>query len=196
MASRRKGSGAMHAFPAAHHMLVKSLARSGRVAGGDLVDDVAMLARGYRKRPVLSEGLASEKMELVTQPASAREKLPVAGKHDQPLVKVQVQRVIGIDIVLRRGAIHPLDDRSQCLELFRSGGAREAPSDPFVEGGANFVDFVGFLDTDLAHEHAAILFQPHQARFLERAKRLTHGTPRDTEEIGYRPFVQLGAGGK
>src|SRR5216684_3969142 len=122
MASRRNGSGAVHAFPAAHHMLVKSLAGSGRVAGGDLVDDVAMLARGYRKRAALSEGLAPEKIELVDQPAIGREKLPVAGKRDQPLVKVQVQRIIGIDIVLRRGAIHAIDDRSQCLELFSGRG--------------------------------------------------------------------------
>src|ERR1700737_2338698 len=106
MASRRKGSGAMHAFPAAHHMLVKSLARSGRVAGGDLVDDVAMLARGYRKRPVLSEGLASEKIELVDQPAIRREKLPVAGKHDQPLGKARFQRVNGMHRFLRRGGRH------------------------------------------------------------------------------------------
>ena len=113
MASRRNGSGAMHAFPAAHHVLVKSLARSGRVAGGDLVDDVAMLARGYRQRAVLSEGLAPEKIELVDQPAISRKKLPVTGKRDQPLVKVQVQRVVGIDVVLRRGAIHALDDRSR-----------------------------------------------------------------------------------
>ena len=84
----------------------------------------------------------------------------------------------------------------ESLELFCGRGVREATSDPFVEGGANFVDFVGLLDTDLAYEHAAILFQPHQARFLERAKRLAHGTARDAEEIRHRGFVQLGAGGR
>src|SRR6202040_820199 len=68
MASRRgSGAAAMHAFPAAHHVLVKSLAGSGRVASGDLVDDVAMLACGYRQRAFLSEGLAPEKTELVDQ---------------------------------------------------------------------------------------------------------------------------------
>ena len=138
----------MHAFPAAHHMLVKCLAGAGSVTGGDLVHDVAMLARGYRKRPVLGEGLAPEKIELVDQPSVGREQLSVASKRDQALVKVQVQRVIGIDIVLRRGAIHALDDRSQCLELFRGRGSREASPDPFVERSANLVDFVGFLDAE------------------------------------------------
>ena len=63
-----------------------------------------------------------------------------------------------------------------------------------VERGAHFVDLVGFLEGDLAHEHAAILLGADQAGLLERTERLAHRSARDAEHLGDRFLVELGAG--
>ena len=54
----------------------------------------------------------------------------------------------------------------------------------------------GFLDGDLAHEHAAVLLQPDEPRFLQGAERFAHGASRNAEPVGDRRLVQLAAGGK
>ena len=71
-----------------------------------------------------------------------------------------------------------------------------AASDELVEDRAQLVDLVGFLDRDLAHEHAAVLLETHEAGLLERAERFAHRAARDAQELRHRDFVQLGAGGQ
>ena len=73
---------------------------------------------------------------------------------------------------------------------------RDAPADELVEHRAQLVDLVGFLDGDLADEHAAVLLEAHEPGLLERAKRLAHRAARDAEQLGDRRFVELGAGGQ
>jgi hypothetical protein len=73
---------------------------------------------------------------------------------------------------------------------------RRTPSREFVEDRAQFEDLVGFVDADLAHEHAPILFEPHETRFLERAKRLAHRAARHAEHRRHFGFAKLRPCGK
>ena len=83
---------------------------------------------------------------------------------------------------------------AQRLHVGGRGLLRHAAADELVEHGAKLVDLVGFLDRDLAHEDAAVLLEADEARLLERAKRLAHGSARNPEELGDRDLVELGAG--
>ena len=101
-------------------------------------------------------------------------------------MEFEIGRVIGVDVVARGGAVHPLDQRAQRLEVGGRDLLRDAAAGEFVEDRAELVDLVGFLDGDLPHEHAAVLFQAHEARLLQRAKRFAHGAARNAQQFGDR----------
>ena len=82
-------------------------------------------------------------------------------------------------------------------DVGRRDGLRDAATGILVEHRPQLVDLVGLREVDPSHEHAAILFEAHQPRFLERAKGLAHrarATRRAAAAIV--GLVELGAGGQ
>ena len=86
----------VHALAAGHDVVVERPAGGGGVARGDLVDDVAVLARRHRQRAALGQRLPAEQVQFVDQPAVGREQLGVAGERDQPVVEVEIQQPVGV----------------------------------------------------------------------------------------------------
>ncbi len=186
----------VHAFAARHHVVVERTAGSGRLPRGDPVDDLAMFARGYGQGAALRERRVPKKVQLVDEAPIGAEQLGIAGELDHPVVEIDVRGEVGFDIASRGGSLHPLDAGPQVAQRVRGGRLRETPADELVEHGAQLVDFVGFLDRDLAHEDAAVLFEADEAGLLERAEGFAYGPARDTEARGDRRFVELAAGRK
>ncbi len=109
-------------------------------------------------------------------------------------MEFQVRAVIGVKLIPRRRTIHALHKRAQIAHVGGAGSLRDTPAGELVERGPQLVDLVGFLDADLAHENAAILLEPDQARLLERPECLAHRAARHAEHVGNGGFVELGAG--
>ena len=192
----RRKRGAMHPLAARHDVIVERAPGRGRLARGDALDDGAMLARGDGQHAALGERCVTEEVQLVDEPAIHDEELRVARELDQPVVKLDVGREIGVDVATAGGALHPVDAIGELPHLLGGRRLREAPADEFVEHGAQLVDLVRFLDRNPAHEHAAVLLELDQSRFLQRAERLAHRAARHAEPQGDRRFVQLAAGGE
>ena len=85
--------------------------------------------------------------------------------------------------------------RAQLVDLVGVDALRGQAPDQAFEHGAHLVDLVGLVERDLAHEHAAVLFDPHQAGLVERAKGLAHRPPRYPQVGGDVDLVELGATG-
>ena len=186
--------GVVHALAACHHVVEQRAAGGGRLPFRDPGDDVAMLARRNGKRAALGQRRVAEEMQLVDEAPVHVQQLGIAGELDQPVVEIDVGGEIGVDVALGGSLFHPVDADAELAQVGGRCRLREPAADEFVQHRAQLVDFVGFLDRNPAHEHAAILLQPHEARFLERAERFAHGAARDAETLGDRRFVQLAAG--
>ena len=63
---------------------------------------------------------------------------------------------------------------------------RRAPAGEFVEHRAQLEDLVRFLDADLAHEHAAVLLEPDEAR-IPPARETPRAPVRATRRASRRP---------
>ncbi len=135
-------------------------------------------------------------MQLIDQAPVGREELGVAGELDQPVVELQVGAMVRVEFVARSGLVHAFDQRTQFADVRCGGLLRDAAARELVERGAQFIDFVCFLQADLADEDATVLLESHQAGLLERTERLAHRAPRNAQHLGDRRFVQLGAGGE
>ena len=150
-----------------------------------------MLARGNRQSAALRERCPSKQAKLVDESPVRDQQLCVAGELDQPIVEFDVRCEVRVDIALRGRPFHPFDAGAQLADLLGRDRLREPAADKFVEHRAQFVDFVGFLDRDQADEYASVLFEPHEAGFLERAEGLAHRAARDAQAIGDRRLVEL-----
>ena len=186
----------VHARPARHRVLVQAGARALGVAGGDEGEDPLVLMRRLAQPSRLGQRVAAEQAQLVDEPAVHLQQLRVAGELDQGVVEAQVGEVVALEVVADRRVLHPLDQRAQLGELLRADRERELAARHLVEGGADLVDLVGLVDRDLAHEHAAVLLDPHQAGLRERAQRLAHRPARDAEARRDGELVELLAGGE
>ena len=101
--------------------------------------------------------------------------------------------MIAIDVAARHRRFHHFD---QCLQFGGLRGRallRRSATGELIEHGANLEDIVGLLDADLADEHAAVLLEPDETGFLERAKCFAHGPARDAEHRRHLGFAQLRA---
>jgi hypothetical protein len=101
---------------------------------------------------------------------------------------------VGVHVAARRGLVHALDHLAQLAHLDRRDRLREPAPHELVEHRAQLVDLVRLADADLAHEHAAVLLEAHEAGALEGAERLADRAAGDAEEVGDARFRQLGAG--
>ena len=174
-------------------MVPQRLACRRAVPRGDLRDDIAVLASEQRQRAGLRERLPPVQLELVDEAPVGGEQLGVAGVSNESVVELEVQHMVGIDVALRGGTLHALDDRPELLHLLGAGRLGDAPPGPFVDDRTHLVDLVSFLDADLADEHAAVLFLAHEAGFLESAECLAHGAARHAQPLRERDLVELGA---
>ena len=99
----------MHPLAAAHHVVEERTAGGGRLARGDLVEDVVMLAGGHRQRTRLRERGTTMEMQLVDEPAVHGKELPVAGERHQRVMELEIGGVIPVHVVACDGAIHEID---------------------------------------------------------------------------------------
>ncbi len=107
-----------------------------------------------------------------------------------------IRIVVSVDVAARNGFLHPADERAELGRVFRGRVLRGTPPGEIIQHRAQFEDVVRLVDADLAHEDAAILLQPDEARFLERAKRLAYRSARHAEHRRDLGFAQLRAGRK
>ena len=183
----------MHPLAARHDVLMQRAARRGGFAGRDAVDDFAVLAGRDRQRAGVRQRCPAEQIELVDQPPVGDEKLGIACELDQPVVEREVGLVIGVDVALGRRLFHAVDARGKLAGEVRRDRLGDAAAGEFVEHRAQLVDLVGLVDPDFAHVDTAILLEPDEARFFQRAKGFADRAARDAQEIGDRRFVQLAA---
>ena len=188
--------GAVHPLAARHDVIVERATGGGRLSRGDAFDDRAMLARRSGEHTALGQGRVAEQMQFVDKPPVHHEELRVAGELDHSVMKRDIGREIGLDVALGGSAFHPVDARGELAYLLGGRRLREPPADEIIEHGAQLVDVVGFLDWNLADEHAAILLEADEARLFQRTESFPHRPARDAQPLGNRCLVQLAAGGK
>jgi hypothetical protein len=135
--------------------------------------------------------VAPVQAQLVDEPAVHLQQLRVVRVLDQHVVKAQVQRVVALEVLRPRGGLHRIEQRTQAGELVGGDRERELATGHLIEGRADLVDVIGFVDRDLAHEDAAVLLDPHQPGFLERSERLADRAARDAEVGRDRDLVEL-----
>ena len=135
-------------------------------------------------------------VQFVNEAAIEQRQLRIARELHDPVVKCEVGVVIPVDVAARHRRLHYLDERLQLRGLRRCRFLSRAAAGELIEHSAKLEDVVRFLDADLADEHAAVLLEPDEAGFLERAKRLAHGAARHAKHRGHLGFAKLCTGGQ
>ena len=178
-------------------MVVEQARGERGVALGDRLDHGFVLPRGNGNHVEIAlDGLPPVEIQLVHHASVVRGKRSVAGRVGEQLVKLDVEREIGVGVALAPGGMHPLHDRAHALELRRLRAFGGEPADLGLERCAHLVDFVRLLERHQAHEDAPVLFGLHKPRLLERAKRLAHRAARNPHGARQFRFVQLRTGRK
>ena len=129
-----------------------------------------MLGVGHRESAAVLQSAQAEQQQLLGQQPIALGQARVAREVDQHVVKFEIERVIALDVLLRRRLVHVRDDRLELTMLLRRRALGDPLPDQFVERLAHVIDFVGFGDRDFTHEDAAILLGAHQAGLFERSQ--------------------------
>ena len=168
------------------------------VAGGNGLQDGAVLLHRHGDLLAVGQVGAAEQRQLLHQPAVQIDQLAVADEIDDAVVEGEVQRVVvvtaaGVVAVLHQ-PLHLLDHGAQLLQLVGRDALGQCTAGRFVDHGAQVVDLHGLVQRDAAHEHAAVLLQPHQAGFFEDAEGLADRPARHAQPLGQHGLGELGAG--
>ena len=144
----------------------------------------------------LRQRRAAEQVQLVDQAPVGLQQLVVAGQLDHAVVEIEVGGEVGVDVVARCRLLHARrricrSSRICCGSdrLARACGRRTGRGSRAARRSRRLR-----WSADLAHEDAAVLLEAHEARFLERAKRLAHRAARHAEPLGDLDLVELRAG--
>ena len=129
---------------------------------------------------------------MIDDAAVVGQQSTVARRTRQQVVKLDVEREIGLSVVALFLSAHSLDDGAQLVNLAGLDTLRGQAPDQALEHRTHFVDLIGLRQRDFAHEHTAVLLDTHQTGLIERTKGFTHRPPRNSEGLSDVGLVELG----
>ena len=101
----------VHARPACGDMVVKGAPGALRITRGDGIEYFLMLGRRHRQASAAAgKRLPPVEVQFVDNAPVGREQFLVTGELHQRVVKLQIERLVGVDILFRRGFFHALED--------------------------------------------------------------------------------------
>jgi hypothetical protein len=150
-------------------MLAQQVTRSGTITPGDSLYHRFVLGVGDREAAAVLEPAKAEKQQPLRQQSVAFGQARIPGEVDQHVVKLQIQRVVTLDILPAGRVIHLFEDLLEVAKLLRRGAFRDAFTDQLVERFADVVDLICLYDRYFPDKNAAIFFRAYETGFLETA---------------------------